>query len=101
MDIISLISDQVTPVSLAIVIMWFYNKLVIDFLGERKEMIDSLRAERKEWIAQSDRNLAQMFETNNKYSESFVTVKNEIHTLHVKINDLVLLHTHKGSPKDE
>ena len=100
MDILALLSEQVTPISLAIVIMWFYNKLVIDFLSERKEMIEALRTERKEWLAQNDRYLLQLFDTSSKNVEALQTVRNEVHSLRSTITE-VMLRQGKATPKNE
>lgn len=100
MDILNVISEQTTSVALAVVIMWFYNKLVLDFLAERKEMIDALRTERKEWIMKSDLYLNQLFEINRQSVEGLSLVRSEMHALKGRVTEL-LLSFGKGSLKDD
>jgi hypothetical protein len=81
-------------------VMWFYNKLVIDFLSERKEMIEALRAERKEWLTQSSVYLGQLFETHRSNAQALTEVRGEMHNLRNKIHEL-LIEKGKGSQKSE
>ena len=100
MDILSVISEQTTSIALAIVVMWFYNKLVIDFLSERKEMIEALRTERKEWLAQADRYLVQLFEVNRIGAQSLTEVRSEIHQLRNRLQEL-LVEKGKGNLRND
>ena len=53
MDILAAIAEQSPAVSLALVALYFLNKASIDTLRERKEIIDTLNAERNEWVEDS------------------------------------------------
>lgn len=90
MDVVQLVSEQATSVSLAIVIMWFYNKLVQDILIERKEMIEEIKAERKEWLAQTDRYLNQLFDVTFKSTDTMAKIGAEVHALRGKLTEFML-----------
>jgi hypothetical protein len=88
--VVQLISEQATSVSLALVVMWFYNKLVIDFLTERKEMIEAIRLERKEWLATSERYLNELFTIGRQNIDALGAMKAETHALRNKLTEFML-----------
>ncbi len=90
MDIVELLSEKTVSVALAIVVMYFYNKLVIDFLQERKEMIEALRTERREWLASSTKYLETLFEVSRTSTEAIALLRSEMHSLKSRITELML-----------
>jgi hypothetical protein len=50
LEILQLISEQTPSVALSLVVMYFYNKLVLDMLKERKDWVDTQRLERLELL---------------------------------------------------
>lgn len=90
MDIIAAISGQSPGIALAIVCMFFYNRLVLDFLRERKEMIENVRAERKEWVETLRESNRQYNELMRLSVEAMTYMKSEMHALRNKLTDAML-----------
>lgn len=96
---VQLISEQATSVSLALVVMWFYNKLVADFLTERKEMIEAIRAERKEWLATSEKYLGELFVLGRHNTDALTAMRAEVHALKNKLTELMLSRGERGTER--
>lgn len=89
MDILSVLSEQTTSVALALTIMWFYNKMVLDFLSERKELIEELRQERQEWLNQSQNNINRLFEIEHRNTDALTAMRIEVHNLKGEIQKFI------------
>jgi len=81
LDIISLITDKTASIALAVVVMYYYNQLVTDVMKERKEMIESLRNDRREWLTAADGYLQQTFLLIRTSSESLSAVSSQLNAL--------------------
>lgn len=90
MDILTLITEQTAPIALAVVVMYYYNRLVVDVLKERKDMVEAIRAERKEWIETNNGNLQQMFLLIRTNSDSLNLISSNVHSLKNEITKYML-----------
>lgn len=93
MDILEIISEKTTAIALAIVVMYFYNKLVSDVLVERKNIIEALRIERQEWIKTSSHHIETLFEMNRTMAQ---TAAEGIAAIHMLRNDIARVVLGKG-----
>lgn len=105
MEILQLISEQTPAVALAIVIWYFSNRDILRFLQERREMIEALRLERKEWIETIRQVTTHYEERMASATEARVAQASELHALKGKITELILkvealLMRHGGGSSD-
>jgi vacuolar-type H+-ATPase subunit E/Vma4 len=70
--------------------MYFYNRLVLDFLRERKEMVEQVRLERKEWVDTLRENNRQYNELLRLAVEAMTYTKSEMHALKSKLTEAML-----------
>ena len=89
-EIVQLISEQTPAVALAIIVLWFYNRLTLDFLRERKEMLEALRAERKEWMDDERQRNHQLLDAYRAAIEAISSMRAEMHALKGKITEFML-----------
>jgi hypothetical protein len=78
LELLQLISEQTPSVALSLVVMYFYNKLALDMLKERKEWVDSQRLERLELLGVTKASI-----------EANVNSANQSHRLNGEIQKLV------------
>lgn len=90
MDILEVISEKTTAIALALTVMYFYNKLVSDVLLERKELLEILRNERKEWLETSHSHMETLFTLVQGNVESMVGFRSEIHALRNRLTEIYL-----------
>lgn len=81
---------QSPALALALFIWYYSNRDILRILQERREMIEALRLERKEWLA----TLQQVMADYRVDSRSLLTasegVKAEMHALRGKMTELIL-----------
>ena len=70
MEIVQLISEQTPAVALAILVLWFYPRLTLDYLRERKEWLDSER-----------QMMQQLLDSYNRGVEAMTAMRDEMHAL--------------------
>jgi len=101
MELTKLLSEQTVSVSLAIAVLWFYNKLVVDYLDERKQILEILRLERKEWLEKEQNFLDKLFKLNAESTAAIIDNKAEIQALRGKINEFMLKEELKKGTEDD
>ena len=90
MELIELISEQTPAVALCIVILFYYNRDSLRYLEERREMIETLRNERREWI-EATRVLNQQYNDLLRTSvEAMSKMAAEMHALRGKLTEWML-----------
>lgn len=89
MDILALLSEQTVSVALSIAIMWFYNKLVVDTLSERRELIEGIRAERKETLAEVNGYIKILLDKNEQSTKAITDMNNQMHALRGDIQKFI------------
>lgn len=90
LELLQLISEQTPAVALAITIWFFSNRDTLRFLQERREMIEALRLERKEWNDEL-RLITDRYDMRQREAtESKMLIQAEMHTLKGQITTLIL-----------
>lgn len=101
MDILALLSEQTVSVALALSIMWFYNKLVTDTLTDRRELIESIRSDRKEWLDESDVYIKTLFDISNRNTQTMTELRMELHALKGEIQKFIFSSTERKPSTNE
>lgn len=81
---------QSPAVALALLIWWYGNRDILRLLQERREIIEALRVERKEWMDALRQVLAD-YRTDSRASvETKANLAAELHSLKGKVTELLL-----------
>lgn len=81
---------QSPAVALALLIWWYGNRDILRLLQERREIIEALRTERKEWMDALRQVLADYRADSRASVETKANLAAELHSLKNKMTDLVL-----------
>ena len=88
-ELISLLTGQPAAVALAILAMYWLNRNTLEFAREKREMLEIIRAERKEWLDQARADRAELTSLQRASIETDVQVKNELNALRSQLAPLV------------
>lgn len=81
MELISLLTGQPAAVALAILAVYWLNRNTLEFAREKREIIELLRAERKEWQEQSREERRELMDIQRASVEAEKQVAHELHAL--------------------
>lgn len=96
MELLQLISEQTPAVALAITIWFFSNREILRLLQERREIIEALRLERKEWN-EALRLITERYDTRQREAiESKMNMASEMHALRSKLTEWMLGEGRRG-----
>lgn len=89
LEIVQLISEQTPAVALAIIVLWFYNRLTLDYLRERKDFLETLRTERREWLDGERQRNQQLLDAYRAAIEAIAAMRAEMHALRNKVQEFM------------
>lgn len=81
MELITLLTGQPAAVALAILAMYWLNRNTLEFAREKREIIEIVRAERKEWLDEARAVRDKLLDMQRSSIEADKEVDNEIHNL--------------------
>lgn len=90
MELISLLTGQPAAVALAILAVYWLNRNTLEFAREKRELLEIIRAERKEWIDQAREDRRELLEIQRSSIEADKTVAHELHTLRQPLTSIGL-----------
>lgn len=90
MELINLLTGQPAAVALAILAMYWLNKNTLDFAREKRELLEIIRAERKEWQDTSREDRREVIDISRASIETDKDVKHELHALRQPLTDIRL-----------
>lgn len=91
-----MLSNLSPGVAVGAVIAYFNNIMTLKYLDERKEMIEAMAVERREWTTELQR-LADRYDARLAQAvEAIADMKSQMHALRGKLTELML--TGKGQP---
>ena len=84
------LSNLSPGVAVGALIAYFYNTTTVKYLDERKEMIEAMAVERREWTTElqrlSDRYDARLIQA----VEAIANINNQMHALRGKLTEFML-----------
>lgn len=83
------ISNLSPGLAFGVVCLYFYNLMALRYLEERKEMLQAMAAERKEWNEALKQLNQQSVELLRAAVEAMTNMKNEGHALRGKIQEFI------------
>ena len=85
-----MLSNLSPGVAVGAVIAYFNNIMTLKYLDERKEMIEAMAVERREWTAELQR-LADRYDTRLEQAvEVIADMKSQMHALRGKLTEFML-----------
>jgi len=85
-----MLSNLSPGVAVGAVIAYFNNIMTLKYLDERKEMIEAMAVERREWTAELQR-LADRYDTRLEQAvEAIADMKSQMHALRGKLTEFML-----------
>lgn len=96
MEIVQLISEQTPAVALAITIWFFSNREILRLLQERREIIEALRLERKEWNDALQKITERYDNRQREATEAKMNMASEMHALKNKVTEWMLGQGYRG-----
>jgi hypothetical protein len=91
LELFDLIAGQSPSVAALIIMAYLYNKNYLDSLRERKEILESLQAERQEWIATLQRIMDHYDARLVAVIETMADMKGQLHALRGKLTEHMLV----------
>lgn len=82
--------SQSPALALALFIWYYSNRDILRLLQERRDIIEALRVERKEWLDTLRIMLADYRNDSRASLEAKVAIQAELHALRGKMTDLIL-----------
>lgn len=89
MELINLLTGQPAAVALAILAMYWLNRNTLEFAREKRELLEIIRAERKEWLDQARADRTELIALQRSCIETDAQVKNELHSLRNQLTPIV------------
>lgn len=89
MELLNLLTGQPAAVALAILAMYWLNRNTLEFAREKKELLDIVRAERKEWLEQAREDRRELIDVQRASIEADAEVKRELHALRNQLATIV------------
>lgn len=81
MELINLLTGQPAAVALAILALYWLNRNTLDFAREKREFIEIIRLERKEWLDEAREVRRELLDMQRASIEADKEVDHELHTL--------------------
>lgn len=90
MELINLLTGQPAAVALAILALYWLNRNTLEFAREKREIIEIIRLERKEWLEEARDVRRELLDMQRASVEADKEVDHELHTLRDAITAISL-----------
>lgn len=90
MEIINLLTGQPAAVALAILALYWLNRNTLEFAREKREIIEIIRLERKEWLDEARETRRELLDMQRASIEAEKAASHELHTLRGAITTIGL-----------
>jgi hypothetical protein len=80
-ELINLLTGQPAAVALAILALYWLNRNTLEFVREKRELIEIIRSERKEWLDEAREVRRELLDIQRASIEAEKAMGHELHTL--------------------